>query len=82
MNKLQQWRAAFAEFDAKGIVGEVGAVDSHLSQGVAQMHGQARFRVWSGLARLGIGAAWHLRCANRTPRWTTRWSELANVKAR
>jgi DNA polymerase V len=28
------------------------------------------------------GAAWHLRCANRTPRWTTRWSELLNVKAR
>ncbi|WP_326521409.1 Y-family DNA polymerase [Halomonas rhizosphaerae] len=26
------------------------------------------------------GAAWHLRCANRTPRWTTRWDELPKVR--
>ncbi len=26
------------------------------------------------------GAAWHLRCANRTPRWTTRWEELPQVR--
>ncbi|WP_340162543.1 DUF4113 domain-containing protein [Billgrantia kenyensis] len=26
------------------------------------------------------GAAWHLRCANRTPRWTTRWDELPSVR--
>ncbi|MFY0989942.1 Y-family DNA polymerase [Halomonas sp. C05BenzN] len=28
------------------------------------------------LGRATPGAAWHLRCANRTPRWTTRWDEL------
>ncbi|HSH26203.1 MAG TPA: S41 family peptidase, partial [Wenzhouxiangella sp.] len=28
------------------------------------------------------GAAWHLRCAHRTPRWTTRWAELPCAKAR
>ncbi|MDZ7852285.1 MAG: Y-family DNA polymerase [Halomonas sp.] len=26
------------------------------------------------------GAAWHLRCANRTPRWTTRWDELPKIR--
>ncbi|TLF45431.1 Y-family DNA polymerase [Halomonas urmiana] len=26
------------------------------------------------------GAAWHLRCANLTPRWTTRWDELPKVR--
>ncbi|WP_163560981.1 DUF4113 domain-containing protein, partial [Halomonas sp. NO4] len=25
-------------------------------------------------------AAWHLRCANLTPRWTTRWSEIPKVR--
>ncbi|WP_416140935.1 Y-family DNA polymerase [Halomonas sp. HK25] len=25
-------------------------------------------------------AAWHLRCANRTPRWTTRWDELPRLR--
>lgn len=28
------------------------------------------------------GAAWHLRCANRTPRWTTRWDELPHITVR
>ncbi|MBZ9558113.1 MULTISPECIES: Y-family DNA polymerase [unclassified Modicisalibacter] len=27
-------------------------------------------------------AAWHLRCANRTNRWTTRWEELPRVRLR
>ncbi|MBS9403687.1 Y-family DNA polymerase [Halomonas sp. TRM85114] len=31
------------------------------------------------LGRPSPGAAWHLRCANRTPRWTTRWDELPAV---
>ncbi|MFC2993189.1 DinB/UmuC family translesion DNA polymerase [Halomonas tibetensis] len=26
------------------------------------------------------GAAWHLHCANRTPRWTTRWEDLPLVR--
>ncbi|SDL54868.1 DNA polymerase V [Franzmannia pantelleriensis] len=30
--------------------------------------------------RADAGAAWHLRCANRTPRWTTRWDELPVVR--
>ncbi|WP_136067110.1 Y-family DNA polymerase [Modicisalibacter radicis] len=37
-----------------------------------------------GTVRLGMptdGAAWHLRCANRTPRWTTRWNEIPAAKA-
>ncbi|WP_089689026.1 DUF4113 domain-containing protein [Billgrantia gudaonensis] len=25
--------------------------------------------------------AWHLRCAHRTPRWTTRWEEIPAVEA-
>ncbi|HSH48152.1 MAG TPA: DUF4113 domain-containing protein, partial [Halomonas sp.] len=28
------------------------------------------------------GAAWRLRCAHRTPRWTTRWAELPRARAR
>ncbi|MGO2132921.1 MAG: Y-family DNA polymerase [Halomonas sp.] len=28
------------------------------------------------------GAAWQLRCAHRTPRWTTRWAELPRLRAR
>ncbi|WP_136066419.1 DUF4113 domain-containing protein [Modicisalibacter radicis] len=38
-----------------------------------------------GTVRLGMptgSAAWHLRYANRTPRWTTRWEELPHAKAR
>ncbi|GHE20134.1 Y-family DNA polymerase [Halomonas urumqiensis] len=31
------------------------------------------------LGRPTPGAAWHLRCAHRTPRWTTRWNELPAV---
>lgn len=33
--------------------------------------------------RLGMptdGAAWHLRCANRTPRWSTRWEDVLKVR--
>ncbi|QFU00988.1 DNA polymerase V subunit UmuC [Halomonas sp. THAF5a] len=30
--------------------------------------------------RASPDAAWHLRCANRTPRWTTRWDELPKVR--
>ncbi|WP_425459616.1 DUF4113 domain-containing protein [Halomonas nitroreducens] len=29
----------------------------------------------------GVTSAWHLRCAHRTPRWTTQWPELITVKA-
>lgn len=32
--------------------------------------------------RSSPGAAWHLRCANRTPRWTTHWDELPRITAR
>lgn len=38
-----------------------------------------------GTVRLGMprkNAAWHLRCAHRTPCWTTRWGELQTIKAR
>ncbi|WP_346798005.1 Y-family DNA polymerase [Halomonas sp. Bachu 37] len=37
-----------------------------------------------GAVSLGVptpGAAWHLRCANRSPRWTTRWEEIPKVRA-
>jgi len=36
-----------------------------------------------GTVRLGVArpdAAWQLRCAHRTPRWTTQWNELPRVK--
>nr|WP_298411735.1 Y-family DNA polymerase [uncultured Halomonas sp.] len=38
-----------------------------------------------GTVRFGVprkGAAWHLRCANRTPRWTTQWGELLKAQGR
>lgn len=40
-------------------------------------------RMGRGTVKLGMptpNAAWHLRCANRTPRWTTRWDELPTVR--
>lgn len=40
-------------------------------------------RMGRGTVRLGMptdGAAWHLRCANRTPRWTTRCEEIPKMK--
>ncbi len=39
-------------------------------------------RMGRGTVKLGMptpNAAWHLRCANRSPRWTTRWEELPAV---
>ncbi|MGM0988518.1 MAG: Y-family DNA polymerase [Pseudomonadota bacterium] len=38
-----------------------------------------------GTVRLSMptpNAAWHLRCANRSPRWTTRWAELPRITVR
>ncbi|MGM0703339.1 MAG: Y-family DNA polymerase [Pseudomonadota bacterium] len=38
-----------------------------------------------GSIKLGMpspNAAWHLRCASRSPRWTTRWEELPRIMAR
>lgn len=35
-----------------------------------------------GTLKLGTpspGTAWHLRCAHRTPRWTTRWNEIPMI---
>ncbi|QEA38678.1 Y-family DNA polymerase [Pistricoccus aurantiacus] len=36
-----------------------------------------------GTVKFGMpspNAAWHLRCANRTPRWTTRWDEIPRLR--
>ncbi|MDT0501126.1 MULTISPECIES: Y-family DNA polymerase [unclassified Halomonas] len=41
-------------------------------------------RMGRGTIKLGMpspSAAWHLRCANRSPRWTTRWKELPTITA-
>jgi len=41
-------------------------------------------RMGRGTIKLGTpspGAAWHLRCANRTQRYSTRWDELLRAKA-
>ncbi|WP_330217780.1 DUF4113 domain-containing protein [Litchfieldella anticariensis] len=41
-------------------------------------------RMGRGTVKLGTpcpGAAWHLRCANRTPCWSTRWEEIPRAKA-
>ncbi|GED23832.1 Y-family DNA polymerase [Halomonas halmophila] len=41
-------------------------------------------RMGKGTVRLGVprqNAAWQLRCAHRSPRWTTQWQELRQVKA-
>lgn len=38
-----------------------------------------------GTVKFGMpspNAAWHLRCANRTPRWTTRWEEIPCIRVR
>ncbi|CAM3506457.1 DNA polymerase V subunit UmuC [Halomonas lysinitropha] len=38
-----------------------------------------------GTVKLGMptpNAAWHLRCANRSPRWTTRWEDLPRITVR
>ncbi|SFT54904.1 Y-family DNA polymerase [Halomonas saccharevitans] len=40
-------------------------------------------KMGKGTVRLGVprqNAAWHLRCAHRTPRWTTQWIELPKVR--
>ncbi|MGQ4877634.1 Y-family DNA polymerase [Billgrantia sp. LNSP4103-1] len=40
---------------------------------------QLNARMGRGTVKLGTpspGAAWHLRCAHRSARWTTRWDEL------
>nr|WP_281246480.1 DUF4113 domain-containing protein [Halomonas korlensis] len=37
-----------------------------------------------GTIKLGLPnkkAAWHLRCANRAPRWATRWDALSSPNA-
>ncbi len=39
-------------------------------------HGRGTVSI--GLSR--AGSAWHLRCANRSPRYTTRWDELPVVR--
>jgi DNA polymerase V len=42
-------------------------------------------RMGRGTVKLGMptpNAAWHLRCAHRSPRWTTRWEDLPQVTAR
>jgi DNA polymerase V len=38
---------------------------------------------WGKMRVLGAGLkpTWALRSAHRSPRWTTRWQELPNVKA-
>ncbi|MDF3919296.1 DUF4113 domain-containing protein [Salinicola salarius] len=36
-----------------------------------------------GTVRIGspsAGAAWYLRCAHRSPRYTTRWEEIPSAK--
>ncbi|WP_089681943.1 DUF4113 domain-containing protein [Billgrantia gudaonensis] len=33
------------------------------------------------MGRFSKHAAWHLRCAHRTPRYTTRWKEIPAVEA-
>ncbi|WP_240036423.1 DUF4113 domain-containing protein [Halomonas urmiana] len=33
-----------------------------------------------GLGVPRISAAWQLRCAHRTPRWTTHWPELPTAR--
>ncbi|GAB2796574.1 Y-family DNA polymerase [Halomonas shantousis] len=42
-------------------------------------------RMGRGTVRLGMAsddAAWQLRCAQRTPRWTTRWDEIPRIRIR
>lgn len=41
-------------------------------------------KMGKGTVRLGVprqNAAWHLRCAHRTPRCTTQWKELLTAKS-
>ncbi|MEC8918816.1 MAG: DUF4113 domain-containing protein [Pseudomonadota bacterium] len=43
-----------------------------------QKMGRGTVRIGSPSA--GAGAAWYLRCAHRSPRYTTRWDEIATAK--
>ncbi|WP_331280508.1 DUF4113 domain-containing protein [Halomonas sp. BC04] len=53
--------------------------DRQRSQKLMEVMDELNQRMGRDTVKLGMpspGAAWHLRCANRTARWTTRWDEL------
>lgn len=53
--------------------------DRQRSQTLMSTMDELNRRMGRGTVKLGTsspGAAWHLRCANLTQRYTTRWDEL------
>tara|TARA_B100000700_G_scaffold96215_1_gene108263 strand:- start:89 stop:1378 length:1290 start_codon:yes stop_codon:yes gene_type:complete len=60
------------------------AADRERSERLMSTLDELNQKMGRGTVRLGVprqNAAWHLRCAHRTPRWTTQWGELLSVKA-
>ena len=60
------------------------AADRERSKRLMSTLDELNQKMGRGTVRLGVprqNAAWHLRCAHRTPRWTTQWDELPSAKA-
>lgn len=60
------------------------AADRERSERLMNTLDELNQKMGRGTVRLGVprqNAAWHLRCAHRTPRWTTQWGELPSAKA-
>lgn len=59
--------------------------ERHRSQKLMSVMDELNGKMGRGTVRLGTptpGAAWHLRCAHRTRRYSTRWEELPSALAR
>lgn len=60
------------------------AADRERSERLMSTLDELNQKMGRGTVRLGVSrqnAAWHLRCAHRTPKWTTQWDELPCAKA-
>ncbi|WP_136064329.1 Y-family DNA polymerase [Modicisalibacter radicis] len=73
-------RQQLALFDAPGQAVERERSERLMATLDALNHAMGRGTVHLGMPR--GDAAWHLRCAHLTPRYTTRWGELLRVQAR
>ncbi|EWH02042.1 DUF4113 domain-containing protein [Halomonas sp. BC04] len=57
--------------------------DRQRSQKLMNTMDELNRRMGHDTVKLGTpstGAAWHLRCSHRTPRYSTRWDELPTVR--
>ncbi|WP_458525664.1 Y-family DNA polymerase [Onishia taeanensis] len=59
------------------------AADRERSERLMSTLDELNQKMGRGTVRLGVprqNAAWQLRCAHRTPRWTTQWGELMRAR--